>query len=643
MSYIGVLSVCFAAVFGIYNKQHEEEKHISFSTDFQLFFVCLFIAALLGVISNLMPEQPASIEELKMQFRVIPFISQSDHFISMRFLWLWCCGISLYWALIKLIKNKKDIKSLFWSIQWFSLPVSIFGIYSYITRTYMIDLYFFERRMSSTFSSPAVLADLFTVIFIFGVYLFRLSKSWMLKSILALLMIFQFIAIVLSGCRANIIILAGFGVVWLFIYMIKKIIGREWKTVIIISFITLASIISVFELPRFPFAKHIPVVERICFWKDSIVRKRNVLGTLLEGRKWHWQCGIKMVKSSPVWGIGCGLFEQEYSNFKIGDDLFSIARAHNIPLRFFAEGGITTFILFLTFLILTTVRLSRSFFRNAKESVPEWSLYLQMISIGLLALFLLSLFSDILIVREECVFFVAIIAACASVAYNKLPDFDKNNFLSVRSIWKKAERRTQRVFRQLGWIYFCKTRLSTVLKVIAFIVLLILFIFGLSNAKNRRMTKLKTGQLSYGFYGRVPEGVSRHHWSSIGAHAITELKVNKNIFYFGYRAVNNRMSILGCKLKLYINGVKTAILPLNSTTERWVYCDMTALKGQHIRIEFITKKAFNPLKEHWFADNYSYGAVITRPMWTNQNPESLMKTKKERLIMRWSESGIRGK
>jgi len=366
--------------------------------------VCLFIAALLGVISNLMPEQTASIEELKIQFRVIPFISQSNHFISMRFLWLWCCGISLYWALIKLIKSKKDIKTLLWSIQWCSLPISFFGIYSYITRTYMIDLYFFERRICSTFSSPAVLADVFTVILIFGVYLFRWSKSWMLKLTLALLMIFQFITIVLSGCRANIIILAGFGLVWLFICVIKKFIRHQWKTVIIILFVASASIIFVFELPKIPFAKHIPVVERINFWKDSIVRKRNVLGTLLEGRKWHWQCGMKMVKSSPVWGIGCGLFEQEYSNFKVRNDLFSIARAHNVPLRFFAEGGIITFFLFLTFLILTIVRLSRSFFRRAKESVPEWSSYLQMIAIGLLALFLLSLFSDTLLVREECVF-----------------------------------------------------------------------------------------------------------------------------------------------------------------------------------------------------------------------------------------------
>ncbi len=641
MSYIGSLAVCFAAVFGIYNKQRNEKKHVAFSTDFQLFFVCLFIAALLGVVSNLMPEQTASIEELKIQFRVIPFISQSNHFISMRFLWLWCCGISLYWALIKLIKSKKDIKTLLWSIQWCSLPISFFGIYSYITRTYMIDLYFFERRICSTFSSPAVLADVFTVILIFGVYLFRWSKSWMLKLTLALLMIFQFITIVLSGCRANIIILAGFGLVWLFICVIKKFIRHQWKTVIIILFVASASIIFVFELPKIPFAKHIPVVERINFWKDSIVRKRNVLGTLLEGRKWHWQCGMKMVKSSPVWGIGCGLFEQEYSNFKVRNDLFSIARAHNVPLRFFAEGGIITFFLFLTFLILTIVRLSRSFFRRAKESVPEWSSYLQMISIGLLALFLLSLFSDILLVREECVFFVAVIAACASITYSKFPDFDKNNFLSIRSMWKKAERRTQRAFRLIGWIYLCKTRLSRVLKVIAFVVLFILFIFGLLNAKSRRQVKLKTGQLSYGFYGRVPEGVSRHRWSSMGEHALTELKVNRNIFYFGYRAVNNRMAILGCKLKLYINGVLTTSLPLNSTKERWVYCDMTALKGQHIRIEFITKKAFNPLKEHWFADNYSYGAVITKPMWTNKNPESLMKTKKELLIMRWSESTIR--
>ncbi|RLD09349.1 MAG: hypothetical protein DRI44_08685 [Chlamydiae bacterium] len=625
MSYLGSLAVCFAAVSGAFNEQKDEKKRVIFSTDFQLFFVCLFLAALLGIASNFMPGQLSSIEELKMQFRIIPFINQNNNFISMRFLWLWCCGVSFYWAMTKLIKSGKEIRALMWSIQWISFPVSIFGIYSYAVRKYMVNFYIYERRINSTFSSPAVLADILTVIFIFGVYLFKLSKSWWLKLIIAILMVLQLITIVLSGCRANIIILIIFGLLWFLNHMIRKVIMRQWKLVAVLSFSAFMVIIFINKLPAFSFAKHIPVVQRIEYWKSSISKRRNIMGTLFEGRKWHWQCGVKMVKSSPVWGIGCGLFEKEYSNYKINSDLFNTARAHNVPLRLFAEGGLLTLGLYLIFLILTAIRLSRFFFHAAKENVSEYTLYLHMTSIGFSALLLLSLFSDIILVREECVFFIAIIAACASTAYSKLPEFDIRSFLLIRSSWNRLERRTQRVFGMIGRGNYRKIRLSSLLKFLAFLVLLILFTFGLSNAKARRLCKLKNGQLSYGFYNRVPGGASKNYWRSIGKSAITEATVSKNILRFGYRAVNNRMAILGQKLRFYINGELVANLSLNSTKERWVCCNMSGAKGEHIRIEFKTSETFNPFKEHWFSDNHSYGAVVTIPIWINHKTQEMNK------------------
>jgi hypothetical protein len=376
-------------------------------------------------------------------------------------------------------------------------------------------------------------------------------------------------------------------------------------------------------------------VERISFWKNSISRKHNLSDTLFEGRKWHWECGIKMVRCSPLWGIGCGLFEQEYSRFKVRNDMFSIARAHNIPLRILAEGGIVTFLLFLVFLILTSVRLSRSFFRKAKNFAPEYSLYLQMISVGFLAFFLLSLFSDIILIREECVFFLSVVSACASRAYSKLPDFSEDKFLFLQQKWKKIERRVQHFFRKIGWGYLGTVYLSRILKIMAIGILLFLFIIGLSNAKSRRLVKLKAGRLSYGFYNKAPGGSSRHRWCSMGSHALTESKINKDVFYFGYRAVNAKMATLGLKLKLYINNVSTASLSLNSTEERWVYCDMTGLKDQYAKIEFKTDKTFIPMKEHWFADNYSYGAVITKPIWINRNSKNLKKEKKLTWVTKW--------
>jgi len=635
MSYVGSLAVCFAAAFDTYNNCTNDKKPISFSTDFQFFFMAIFIATLLGVISQFIPNQLSSIEELKMQLRVIPFISQEDNFISMRFLWLWCCGLSLYWTMFKLIRNSKDIKILLWCVQWSTLPISIFGLYSYITRTYMVDFYIYERRICSTFSSPAVLADIFTVVLIIGIYLFRNSKSWLSKLTLAVLILFQFVTIILSGCRANVIILTLFGLTWFLIYTIKNIIRHNWKSLAVLLFIVSTLIISSIELPKINFVKHTPLVERISFWKSSISKKHNLSTTMLEGRKWHWECGMKMVRSSPLWGIGCGLFEQEYSRFKVENDMFNIARAHSVPLRILAEGGIITFVLFLIFLILTFIRFSRAFFHKANTFAPEYSLYLQMISVSFLAFFLLSLFSDIILVREECLFFLAVISACAARSYSKLPDFNMNEFLFFKGKLKKIERRMQRNFRMIGWEFLYKTPLSRLLKITAIGILFALFILGLSNAKSRRLIKSRAGRLSYGFYNKIPGNYPKRQWCSIGNHALTETKVHKDIFCFGYRAVNAKMATLGLKLKLYINSVPTAIFPLNSTEARWVYCDMTSLKDQYAKIEFKTDKSFIPMKEHWFADNYSYGAVITKPIWTNRNFKHPKKGKKATWVTKW--------
>jgi len=180
----------------------------------------------------------------------------------------------------------------------------------------------------------------------------------------------------------------------------------------------------------------------------------------------------------------------------------------------------------------------------------------------------------------------------------------------------------------LGWGYLGKVRLSSILKIILYVTLFILFIIGVSNIRFRRAAQLKSGELSCGFYTRVPAGTLKHNWRSMGMHAVADSTITKDVFYFGYRAVNERMAVSGFKLRTYINGVLTATFPLNSTESRWVYYDMTSLKGQHVKIEFKTEKVFVPFKEHWFADNYSYGPVITKPIWINMNSNTLVKIKK---------------
>ena len=618
LSYISALSICFVASLKGYSIKSEEDNREIFSFDFQLFYLSAIIAALIGILSYLLPNSNASISEFKMCFRTAPFINQIDNFISIRYLWLWSCGVAFYWAIYKFIKNIKDVYLIFWAMQLCSLFVAAFGFYSYIVKKYMVDFYFYERRICSTFSSPAVLADITTVILIIGVFLLKNCKSLLAKIILIVLIIINLITLLLSGCRANIIILLLFGMLWFLTFLIKSLINRNWKPLILIFVILVFIIGGIYNIEKISLFKKTPLVERTLYWKNMINKKHNFISILFEGRKWHWQCGLKMVKSSPLWGVGIGHFEQEYAQYKTNKDMFSLARAHNVLLRIFAEGGLITFLSYLVFLTFAFFRLSRGFSKSNIKEFPEESKILQVIFISFLALFFLSMFSDIVLVREECIFFISILAACATRMYKHLPTFSTKRFMSARNSWKHAEKKIRLIFKKAGWDYFGKVKLITLFKLSAFFILLILFVIGMSKIKKQKLIKLKMRTLSYGFYNKVPGGNATHIWHSMGNEVALISFVNHDIFYIGYRALNSKTALLNQNLKVYINGELTVEVPLNSMKKQWVYCDVSGLYNQNIIIEYKTDKTFIPLKEKWFADTYTYGAVVTKPIWINK-------------------------
>ena len=634
LSYIAALSICFAAVF--MKAAGNEFTRKKFSADFQFFFICMIMSALLGAASSFVINLPAATDELNMQLRIIPFINQKDNFISLRFLWLWCCGVAFYWAISRFIKNAKDVTIIFWSMQWCALIAAWVGIYSYTTKKYMVDFYVYERRICSTFSSPAALADITTVIFIIGFFLLKHCNTRWKKIILSILMVSQLISIFLSGCRANIIVLLLFAAGWMVIYLIKDIKKRKWKRPIIIPVFSIILILTVYKAQKLPYVKKIPLIERITYWKNTIKSKKNFVNILFEGRRWHWECAANMIENSPLWGIGSGMFEQKYQQFKINSDMFSLARAHNVPLRILAEGGVITFISFLILLLFGALRLSRAFTKNIKKLFPKEASMLRGVALGLLALLLLSLFSDIVLVRDECVFFVAITLACAATLYNKFPPVSFDKFTTFQEYWKRAERRMRRSIKWFGWDYLAQIRLISVTKFLALLILFIFFCIGYINISKSEFSRPNKKQLEYGFYNKVPGGKAKHAWLSMGKNAAAVVNVKKDIFYFGYRAVNKRMALLNQKLKLYINGVLIAELPLNSLKEHWAYFNAASLKGQKIIIEYKTDTALVPLKKRWFADGYAYGAVITKPLWINKkNYKKIYNKRKGKWINSW--------
>ncbi len=639
LAYIAPSAMCLAVAIRQPWKRDEQGAAPLLSLDFHLFFVCLLAAAFLGVVSQLAPYEPAAWHELKMQLRRAPLANEDELFIPFRYVWIWCLGLSTYYIAARLLRGKKDIHTLFWSMQWSSLAVSVFGIYSYITRSFMVDHYLFERRINSTLSSPAVLADILTVTFILGLYLVRESRSWIARATLSALMVLQLVTIVLSGCRVNAIILALFGVVWLCVHVFRNR-RRRWITLATLCALLVAAGLAMRWINFSPEIRarltHVPVVERLLFWKTSLGHGGTLKGTLLDGRYGHWKCALNMVEESPLWGVGCGLFEQRYAEYRGQSDLFQRARTHNMLLRVCAEAGIVTLLAFLIFLAATGRRLCRGFSARAKTETPEWAGCLQTLTVVFSALLLSSMASDILFVREECIMFVALLAGCATYAYRRLPEPDEDDWMRVRSKWKKLEHRMRRRMRQMGWGYLGEVRLRSVLMLVGIAILLFLVHAGLGKAYLQRQRKLKRCVLSYGFHSRAPGSKRKRGWRSISKRAMNGMVVREPVLHFGYRALNERMAVRGHKLRLYIAGHLTATLNLNSVEERKLYCDVSGLKGKWVSIEWEADRAYVPWREHWFADPHAYGAVITKPQWACNEPSELIASTEGTWSIRWT-------
>ncbi len=639
LSYIAPAAVCLAAVIRPGWKRVEPPDRRLVSFDFVIVFLCLLVAALLGLASRFAWTEPAAWYELKLQLRQIPLLHERERYIPLRLVWVWCLSLPTYWVIARTIRGIKDVHTVFWSLQWATLPVAIFGIYSYMTRAYMVSHYVFEQRINATLSSPAVLADMFTVIFILGIYLWRKSASRRARCCLTGLLGVQLVAIMLSGCRTNVLLLGVFGFVWLCVQFLK---GLKRRRSLVTTGAVVVSIVGIaIGLLFLPDRVHkrisrIPVIERLVNWEKGITRGRKLKDTFLAGRANHWVCAANMIRETPLWGIGCGFFEQRYVKYRKRSDYFQYARTHSLLLRVCTEGGFVTLAAFVVFLAATCWRLLYSFRKRARRKEPEWSGCLRALAVVFAAIFLSSLVSDIFFENTESVMFLALTAGCAACAYQRIGRLAGQHFLPLRRrLLLPAEEYVYVWMGNIGWGYLGRIRPRSVGKVIVLLVLAFLVWNGVTRAGALRRLEFKRGALQHGFFARVP-GSTEPEWRSMGKRAMTGIVVRDPVFSISYRALNDRMALHDQKVRLYIDGTHAATLRLNKTEEQTLYCDVTDLYGKKIAIDLQADRVFVPRVEHWFADSHAYGAVITLPKWLRGKPADLFAKTKGDWCIRWS-------
>ena len=632
LTYLAPAAACGGMVIRLWQEGAERsEDEALLPMDFLLFLLCIVTSAVLSIISQFAFDEPAAWQELQAQLRIVPLLDEQMQYVPLRHMWVWALALGMFRVVYLQLRDEEDVRTALWSIHWATLPITLFGIYSYVTTSYMVSYYVFERRINATFSSPAVLADIYTAVFVSGFYLLKTSQTFRARFCAGALMLGQVVCLVLSGCRLNIAILVIMGVGW---GCYRLTIARKMRRLLVGCGLALCVVLGaaaawqavperqrgrIYALPLVEKAIRkvaaMPVVQRLNEAADGLESGASIQSTLLAGRWEHWNCAARMFKSSPLWGIGCGLFEQQYQHFRLNYDVFLYARAHNVFLRLLAEGGAVTITAFLVFIVLSVRRLLRVFKAEVIAANPEWAPCAQAFAAVFIALLLSSLSSDVLFENTEAVMFLTFVLACGTCAYRQLelpetaghPWFERM-IAPVRDGLRQLE-------CKINWQSYGLPPMLRILARLPVLMLLVLIVIGVRGAVQQCRVKLGQGTLSYGFYSCASILPYKKDWRAVTKRAMTGMVFRQPVMYFRYRALNARMARLHLNLRLLIGGYPTATVPLSSTEERTLYCDVGALQGRWASIVFETERTFTPWKEAWFADSRTYGALVSGPLW----------------------------
>ncbi|MCX7005619.1 MAG: O-antigen ligase family protein, partial [bacterium] len=345
---LGPAAVCGATALRMLRRDPPHaQPWLSFAC--RLFFICLGVAGVCGVLAHVVLTQPAALDELWQMLRIAPLLDDRNRYVPLRYLWVWALALATFGCLAARLRLR-DIRRLAWSAQCCSVLMALFGIYSYVTRRCMVGQYQLERRINATCSSPAVLADTMTLLVLVNLLLLRTCRTRRARLALALILPLQLVTIVLSGCRINLVLLAGAGGLWLLAWLWRMARRRLHHTLALVCVMLLACCAMVLAVRRLAPASvtsaviHLPGIARV---QDSMRRSvwqdwHTALRSIFAGRQDHWSTAWNIARSQPLWGIGCGLFEQRYSAFRSTDDLFQFARVHNVYLRIVVEAGCMT-------------------------------------------------------------------------------------------------------------------------------------------------------------------------------------------------------------------------------------------------------------------------------------------------------------
>lgn len=593
---------------------------------FIVLLACCACSVVLGVVTNMIWHEPATWQELRRALQLVPLLEDRDMFVGLRYGYVWLVGLAAYLAVAVVVTTPPDLRVMVRSLHVCALPMAAFALYSYATSSYMVSYYVYERRVNATCSTPAVLADITTVLAVLAMQQLLRAQRWYERLLLCGVLVLEMMIITLTGCRLNLVLLALVliigGVAWL-AWALATRPRMAVKAMLAVACVGL--VVSSGVAWRWQAVRQLPVLRRLQEWKVAL-RTKQYRGLLLPGRLDHWECAVKMMKAAPLWGLGAGQFEANYLRFRTGHDMFDYARAHNVYLRMGAEGGSVCVVALLVALGWAAWRAAAFWHVDVRRAVPEWSWYGRAFSVGLLLLAVTAMSSDVAVENLEMVVFWAMLAggvrACAwrcSRAVVREPGVWGQH-------WARAERRVWRWCEHAGWKRARHLRLGTLVLACVLMLIMLLLVPGVRAAHARAAARQRAGRVYYGFTYLERTVPSNVRWYTMARHALALLPASQPLLMIHYRALNERMAQREQTLTVYVNGIFMAGVLLNSAQQRTLYCDISALRDQPLTIALRVPRAWMPWREGWGARYQPCGAVVSYPQLLAQEPSNVYGT-----------------
>lgn len=627
LAYICPAAVCFAMALRPHRARDNEPLRIN--VWFGVWLLCMASAACMGVLRHWCAQEPAAWHELARHMRLLPFLNEWSLYIPLRYVWMWSLALATYLALLPLLRRARDVRVLMWSMVASSISIALFGIYSYATRSYMVSHYVIERRISATFSSPAVLADMLTVACVLCGFFLYAERRRALRVLAACALALNALAVIYSGCRINMLALAAGAVLGLL-----AIAGLRWSRVwrrwwlILAAAACLAGVAAAawWAAPERLRAhvRTMPAIARTSLmvqqWRATDAPLLQRVRAVLPGRIGHWEAAARMLWHHPLWGIGAGLFERSYEQFRTRDDLFVFARAHNVLLRIAAECGLVT-LLACAAAILSAVATLHSSRGAGMPRDEDWLVVRRTLCVIGLMLLVTSFFSDIWLENTESVIMLSVLMAVGTVTCRVLaPRMEEPEdplWPEHTSWWQRAQAALHERVMLLtwGWLDIVRMRRAVLLLVVAAMCVL-----GLRRAFYEGRKTMLRGSAMHGFTPASSLINMPGEWFAFGRSAMRSVMVQGPVLRVTIQPLNERMARKAPRVTVFLNNVLVGELTLYPGAPGTLYCDVSALKDDVAVVRLVAERTFCPWQLGWFKDPFTYGGISSSLQWLHQDP-----------------------